>query len=81
MAKLIELKELEQKEKIEDIQGKYSQITWGSQIRSYVFQPYKMVKDHRTNKDIGNAQSVLDGNINPFINAYLNWVNTGKKAD
>lgn len=71
MAKLIELKELEQKEKIEDIQGKYTQITWGSQIRSYVFQPYKMVKDHRTNAEIGNVDSVMDGNIDLFINEYL----------
>ena len=71
MAKLIELKEIEQKEKIEDIQGKYSQITWGSQIRSYVFQPYKMVKDHRTNAEIGNVDSVMDGNIDLFINEYL----------
>ncbi|WP_442970710.1 peptide chain release factor 2 [Romboutsia sp. CE17] len=71
MAKLIELKELEQKEKIEDIQGKYSQITWGSQIRSYVFQPYKMVKDHRTNAEMGNVDSVMDGNIDLFINEYL----------
>ena len=62
---------LEQKEKIEDIQGKYSQITWGSQIRSYVFQPYKMVKDHRTNAEMGNVDSVMDGNIDLFINEYL----------
>ncbi|MBH7831346.1 peptide chain release factor 2 [Clostridioides difficile] len=71
MAKLIELKELEQKEKIEDIQGKYSQITWGSQIRSYVFQPYKLVKDHRTNAEFGNVDSVMNGNIDLFINEYL----------
>lgn len=71
MAKLIELKELEHKDKIEDIQGKYSQIAWGSQIRSYVFQPYTLVKDHRTNYEIGNIQSVMDGDIMPFINAYL----------
>ena len=69
--KLIHLKELEQKERIEDIQGKYSQITWGSQIRSYVFQPYKLVKDHRTNCEVGNVDSVLDGNIDLFINEYL----------
>ena len=80
-SKLFELKEKEQKEKIEDLKGIQMENAWGSQIRSYVFCPYTMVKDHRTNKDIGNAQSVLDGNINPFINAYLNWVNTGKKAD
>lgn len=71
MAKLIEIKELEQKEKIEDIQGKYSQITWGSQIRSYVFQPYKLVKDHRTNAEVGNVDSVMDGNIDFFMNEYL----------
>ena len=70
-AKLIELKELEHKDKIEDIQGKYSQIAWGSQIRSYVFQPYTMVKDHRTNYQVGNIGSVMDGDIMPFINAYL----------
>ena len=69
--KLIHLKELENKERIEDIQGKYSQITWGSQIRSYVFQPYKLVNDHRTNAEIGNVDSVMDGNINLFINEYL----------
>ena len=59
------------KEKIEDISGEYSQIAWGSQIRSYVFQPYTLVKDHRTNHEIGSVQSVMDGNIMPFINAYL----------
>lgn len=71
MAKLIELKEQEQKEKIEDLSGDYSQITWGSQIRSYVFHPYNMVKDHRTNEEVGNVQSVMDGSIDVFINAYL----------
>ncbi len=71
MAKLIELKEKEQKERIEDISGDYSQISWGSQIRSYVFHPYNMVKDHRTNAEVGNVHSVMDGNIDIFINAYL----------
>lgn len=71
MAKLIELKEQEQKEKIEDLSGDYSQISWGSQIRSYVFHPYNLVKDHRTNEEIGNVQSVMDGDIDLFINAYL----------
>ena len=71
MSKLIELKEKEQKERIEDISGDYSQISWGSQIRSYVFHPYNMVKDHRTNAEVGNIQSVMDGNIDIFINAYL----------
>lgn len=71
MAKLIELKESEHKEKIEDLQGKYSQITWGSQIRSYVFQPYKLVKDSRTNAESGNVDAVMDGEIDLFINEYL----------
>ena len=80
-AKLYLMKQQENAEKTSDIRGDVKDINFGNQIRSYVLQPYTMVKDHRTNKDIGNAQSVLDGNINPFINAYLNWVNTGKKAD
>lgn len=71
MAKLIELKEQEQKEKIEDLSGDYSQISWGSQIRSYVFHPYNMVKDHRTNEEVGNVHGVMDGSIDVFINAYL----------
>nr|WP_330386467.1 peptide chain release factor 2 [Natronincola ferrireducens] len=70
-AKLLELKELEQKEKIEDIQGEYSQIAWGSQIRSYVFNPYNLVKDHRTNIEVGNIQAVMDGDIDLFINGFL----------
>ncbi|WP_156778727.1 peptide chain release factor 2 [Clostridium formicaceticum] len=70
-AKLLELKELEQKEKIEDLQGEYSQIAWGSQIRSYVFNPYNLVKDHRTNAEVGNIQGVMDGDINLFINEFL----------
>lgn len=72
MAKLVQIREEEHKEKIEDIQGKYSQISWGSQIRSYVFQPYTMVKDHRTNYEVGNVDKVMDGDIEEFINAYLN---------
>ncbi len=70
-SKLMDIKIREHKEKIEDISGEYSQIAWGSQIRSYVFQPYTLVKDHRTNHEIGSVQSVMDGNIMPFINAYL----------
>lgn len=70
-AKLIELKEREKKEKIEDLQGNYNQIAWGSQIRSYVFHPYNMVKDHRTNAETGNVNSVMDGDIDVFINEYL----------
>ena len=71
MAKLIQIKEEEEKEKIEDIQGTYSQIAWGNQIRSYVFHPYSMVKDHRTNAETGNVDKVMDGDIDEFINEYL----------
>ena len=71
MSKLIELKEQEQKDKIEDIKGEYREIAWGSQIRSYVFHPYSMVKDHRTNEETGNVNAVMDGEIDGFINAYL----------
>ncbi len=69
--KLVEIMEREQKEKLDDVVGDYSQIAWGSQIRSYVFHPYTMVKDHRTNVEIGNIQSVMDGDLDPFINASL----------
>lgn len=78
MAKLIELKELEHKDTIEELQGEYSQISWGSQIRSYVFQPYTLVKDHRTNTEVGNIQSVMDGNLMPFINEYLKHIKENK---
>ena len=64
----------ENAEKISGIRGEVSDNGWGSQIRSYVMQPYTMVKDHRTNEEVGNIQSVLDGNIDPFINAYLKWI-------
>ncbi len=70
-SKLLEIKKIENKEKIEDIQGKYNQIAWGSQIRSYVFHPYSMVKDHRTNAETANVQSVMDGNLDIFMNEYL----------
>lgn len=71
ISRLVELREREQKERIEDLQGEYSQIAWGSQIRSYVFNPYTLVKDHRTDVEVGNVQGVIDGNIDIFINAYL----------
>ena len=70
-SKLVEIKKLENKEKIEDIQGKYNQIAWGSQIRSYVFHPYSLVKEHRTNAETGNVQAVMDGSLDMFINEYL----------
>ena len=70
-AKLYLLKEQEQADKVSDIRGEIKEIGWGNQIRSYVMQPYTLVKDHRTNAEIGNVASVLDGNIDLFINAYL----------
>lgn len=70
-AKLIDLKERAHKERIEDLTADQKDIGWGSQIRSYVFQPYTMVKDHRTGEEMGNIQAVMDGGIDPFINAYL----------
>lgn len=70
-AKLYLLKQQEEQEKKSGIRGEIKEIGWGSQIRSYVMQPYTMVKDHRTNEEIGNVSSVLDGNIDQFINAYL----------
>lgn len=81
MGKLIELKESEQKERIEDLAGDYSQIAWGSQIRSYVFNPYNLVKDHRTNAEVGHVQGVMDGKLEPFIDAWLKMKATGKKAE
>ncbi len=70
-SKLIEIAEREQKEKIDDLKGVELEIGWGSQIRSYVFHPYSMVKDHRTNYEVGNTGAVMDGDIDGFINAYL----------
>ena len=70
-SKLVEIMEQEQKEKLEDVVGDYSQIAWGSQIRSYVFHPYTMVKDHRTNVETGNIQAVMDGALDDFMNATL----------
>lgn len=70
-SKLLELKEREQKEKIEDLKGIQMDIAWGSQIRSYVFCPYTLVKDHRTNFEIGDVNSVMDGEIDGFINSFL----------
>ena len=77
-AKLMELAEAEQKEKIEDIKGVQKEIAWGSQIRSYVFHPYNMVKDHRTNFEVGNIGAVMDGNLDGFINDYLRKASLGQ---
>ncbi len=70
-SKLIDLKEREHKEKIEDLKGVQMDIAWGSQIRSYVFCPYTLVKDHRTNCEMGDVDAVMDGDLDNFINAYL----------
>ena len=70
-SKLLDLKEREHKEKIEDLKEEQKDIAWGSQIRSYVFCPYTLVKDHRTNYEVGNVQSVMDGDLNAFMREYL----------
>ena len=70
-AKLYAYEKEKQDAKISDIAGEYQAIEWGSQIRSYVFQPYTMVKDHRTNWETGNVQAVMDGDLKPFVEAYL----------
>ena len=77
ISKLVEIKEREHLEKIEDIKGVQKEITWGSQIRSYVFMPYTMVKDHRTAFETGNIQAVMDGDLDGFINAYLKCASQG----
>lgn len=75
-SKLYEIKRQEQEEKLTDIRGEIKEIGWGSQIRSYVFQPYNMVKDHRTGEETGNTQAVMDGEIDRFINSYLSKLNS-----
>ena len=70
-SKLFDLKEKEHKEKIEDLKGEQREIAWGSQIRSYVFCPYTLVKDHRTNYEVGNVESVMNGELDGFMEAYL----------
>ena len=75
-AKLLLLKQQENQALQDDIRGDITEIGWGNQIRSYVMQPYTMVKDHRTNEETGNVGAVLDGDIDLFINGYLKWINT-----
>lgn len=72
-SKLLDLKEREHKEKIEDLKGEQKDIAWGSQIRSYVFCPYTLVKDHRTNFEVGNVSGVMDGDLNDFMKEYLKY--------
>ena len=78
-AKLYLLKQQEAEEKLSGIRGEVTDIGWGNQIRSYVMQPYTMVKDHRTNEETGNVDAVMDGDIDLFINAYLKWIALSKK--
>ena len=80
-AKLYLLKQQEAEEKLSGIRGEVTDIGWGNQIRSYVMQPYTMVKDHRTNEETGNVDAVMDGSIDIFINAYLKWIALSKKAE
>ena len=81
ISKLVEIKEKEHLEKIEDIKGVQKEITWGSQIRSYVFMPYTLVKDHRTKFESSNITGVMDGEIDGFINAYLKAESQGELQD
>ncbi len=78
ISKLVEIKEREHLDKIEDIKGVQKEITWGSQIRSYVFMPYTLVKDHRTSFETGNINAVMDGELDGFINAYLKALSLGE---
>ena len=75
----LEVIEPENMEKLSGIRGEVTEIGWGNQIRSYVLQPYTMVKDHRTGVESGNVDSILDGNLDPFVNGYLKWIALGGK--
>lgn len=79
MSKLYVLEQQKNQEKLNDIRGEVTENGFGAQIRSYVMQPYTMVKDHRTNEEISNVGGVLDGNVDPFMNAYLKWVSLNKE--
>ena len=68
------LEQQKQAEKLSGIRGEVSDIAWGNQIRSYVMEPYTLVKDHRTGAEVSNVDAVMDGKIDPFINAYLKWI-------
>ena len=80
-AKLYMLQKEANAEKLSDIRGEVKEIGWGNQIRSYVMQPYTLVKDHRTNAETGNVEAVLDGDLDPFINAYLKWINVKEPSE
>lgn len=80
-AKLLALKEQNNKETVNDLKGIQLDIAWGSQIRSYIFCPYTLVKDHRSNFEVGDVQSVMDGNLNGFIFAYLKYLNENRNNE
>ncbi len=80
-SRLKELEEREQQKKMDEMREDQKEIAWGSQIRSYVFHPYSLVKDLRTGKQVGNIQGVMDGDLEPFIHAYLQWEAGGKKEN
>ena len=80
-AKLFLLEQQKNAEKLSGIRGEVKEIGWGNQIRSYVMQPYTLVKDHRTSAEVSNVNGVMDGNLDPFINAYLKWINTREEED
>lgn len=80
-AKLYLLKQEANVEKLSDIRGEVKEIGWGNQIRSYVLQPYTMVKDHRTDVETANVDAVLDGGLDALINGYLKWINMKNKAE
>lgn len=79
MSKLYVLKQQENQERLDDIRGEVTENGFGAQIRSYVMQPYTLVKDHRTGAEISNVNGVLDGNVDPFMNAYLKWISLNKE--
>ncbi len=76
--KLYELEKQQRADKLEEKAGEKKDISWGNQIRSYVFQPYTMVKDHRTGEETGSVDFVLDGDLDRFVYAYLKWLTAGK---
>ena len=80
-AKLYMLKQQENMQKLSGIRGEVTDIGWGNQIRSYVMQPYTMVKDHRTDVETGNVDAVMDGSLDLFINGYLKWINVSKNEE
>ena len=80
-SKLLELKEKEKKDTIEELKGIQKDIAWGSQIRSYVFCPYTMVKDHRTNYEVGNVEAVMNGDLNDFMESYLKMITKNNSQD